>query len=598
VALGGSEDAVLHVFDVATQREVGPPIPRARAAAPSWRFDSGILFYTLLRERGDGEPLAEQLRGSRAFMRTFDAQGATSDIAILGSGLNPDVIIDADDMPTVQVSPVSPYAIGVISHGVQDEVALYVVPLTQLRGAATPWRKLASLERGITDFDLRGEWIYLLTHEDAPRFQIVRWSLRDPRPYALADAESVVPASARVLRSINVAKDALYLRETDAGYDAVRRLEYNVKFRRVAAPAAKAKAKGNARAAPRATHAALPKTAGIARGSELRLPIRGAVEELVTDPLRAGALLRIAGWTVAPAWFGVDGKTGILTRTDWLLPTGAEWTGIASTQFMVKSHDGVEVPLTVVYPKNVARDGSAPLLVEAYGAYGISQAPEFWPSLAAWLERGGVYAVAHVRGGGELGDDWHRGGYRATKPNSWRDLIATAQWLIDNRWTAPARLALLGSSAGGLTVSNAFIERPELFAAMVSQSGFHDALRSETGAAGPANVPEFGSAATESGLADLLAMSAYARVEDGVAYPAAMLTIGFRDARVDAWDPGKMAARLQAASTSLGGSGRPVLLRVDFDAGHGSSPSQMVDETTDLFAFLLWQTGAPDFKLP
>ena len=262
----------------------------------------------------------------------------------------------------------------------------------------------------------------------------------------------------------------------------------------------------------------------------------------------------------------------------------------------VKSHDGVDVPLTIISAKNVPRDGSAPLLLDAYGAYGVSQAPQFWPSLAVWLERGGVYAVAHVRGGGELGDAWHRGGYRATKSNSWRDLIAAAQWLIGERWTTPSRLALIGGSAGGLTVSNAMIERPDLFAAMVSQSGFHDTLRSETGAAGPANVPEFGTVATERGLADLLAMSSYARAAEGVAYPAALLTIGFRDARVDPWDPGKMAARLQAISASLGEQGNPVLLRVDFDAGHGTSSAHTSDETTDLFAFLLWRTGAPGFR--
>jgi prolyl oligopeptidase len=275
-----------------------------------------------------------------------------------------------------------------------------------------------------------------------------------------------------------------------------------------------------------------------------------------------------------------------------------DWSAFAANDVTVKSHDGVDVPLTIIGPKNVARDGSAPLLLEAYGAYGVSQAPQFWPALAVWLERGGVYAIAHVRGGGELGDAWHRGGYRSTKSNSWHDVIAAAQWLIGQHWTAPTRLALIGSSAGGLTVSNAMIERPDLFAAMVSQSGFHDTLRSETGAAGPANVPEFGTVATESGLADLLAMSSYARAADGIAYPAALLTIGFRDARVDPWDPGKMAARLQAISASLGDQGKPVLLRVDFDGGHGTSSAHTSDETTDLFAFLLWRTGAPDFALP
>jgi len=594
VALGGSEDATLRVIDVATRKEVGAPIPRARGAAPVWRYDGEVLFYTQQRARTAGEPAPEQFRNSQAFMRTYAPGGLERDTALLGSGLDPAITIDKEDTPAIYVSPVSPFVIGVVSHGVQDEMTLYVAPLTQLRGVATPWRKLATADHGITDFDLRGEWIYLLTHENADRNQVVRWSLRDPQPYALADAEVVVAASDRVLRSVNVAKDALYVHETDGGYDTLRRLEYNVKLKRVAAPAAR----GGTRARVPKTAAALPKTAGIARGTELKLPYRGAIEEIVTDPQRAGALVRVAGWTEPPSYYSIDGKTGALAPTTLLPRSGADWSAYAATDVTVKSHDGVSVPLTIISAKNVARDGSAPLLLEAYGAYGISEAPQFWPSLAVWLERGGVYAVAHVRGGGELGEAWHRAGYLGNKPNSWRDLIAAAEWLIGERWTAPSRLALIGGSAGGLTVSNAMIERPDLFAAMVSQSGFHDTVRSETGAAGPANVPEFGTVATEDGLADLLAMSSYARATEGVAYPAALLTIGFRDARVDPWDPGKMAARLQAISAALGKQGNPVLLRVNFDAGHGNGSARTSDETTDLFAFLLWRTGAADFALP
>ncbi len=594
VALGGSEDVTLRIIDVATRKQVGASIPRARGASPVWRYDGDLLFYTQQRARAAGEPASEQFRNSRAFMRAFSPGGLERDTALLGNGLDPAIAIDKDDIPAIYVSPLSPFAIGVVSHGVQDEFTLYVAPLTQLRGAATPWRKLATAEQGITDLDLRGEWIYLLTHENADRYQVVRWSLRDPRPYALHDAEVVVAASDRVLRSVHVAKDALYVHETDGGYDTLRRLEYNVKLKRAAAPAAR----GGTRARSVKGAAALPKTAGIARGTELKLPYRGAIEEVVTDPQRAGALVRVAGWTEAPSYYSIDGKSGALARTELLPRSGADWSAYAATDVTVKSRDGVDVPLTIIGAKSVPRDGSAPLLLDAYGAYGVSQAPQFWPALAVWLERGGVYAVAHVRGGGELGDAWHRGGYRATKSNSWQDVIDAAQWLISERWTAPNRLALIGGSAGGLTVSNAMIERPDLFAAMVSQSGFHDTLRSETGAAGPANAVEFGTVATEGGLADLLAMSSYARAADGVAYPAALLTIGFRDARVDPWDPGKMAARLQAISASLGEQRNPVLLRVEFDAGHGTSSAHTSDETTDLFAFLLWRTGAPDFALP
>ena len=258
VATGGNEDATLHVIDVATHQPIGAPIPRARGANPAWRYDGEVLFYTQLRERAAGEPASGQFRDSRAFMRTFAPSVAPVDVALFGRGVNPAVTIGPDDTPTVHVSPVSPYVIGVVSHGVQDEFSLYVAPMTQLRGAATPWRRLATPEQGITDFDLRGEWIYLLTHEDAPRYQVVRWSLRDPRPYTLANAEVVVSPSERVLRSLSVAKDALYVHETDAGSSALQRLEYNVKLKRVAA---RARPRQAAREAAR-TPAALPKVAG------------------------------------------------------------------------------------------------------------------------------------------------------------------------------------------------------------------------------------------------------------------------------------------------------------------------------------------------
>jgi len=241
-----------------------------------------------------------------------------------------------------------------------------------------------------------------------------------------------------------------------------------------------------------------------------------------------------------------------------------------------------------VYPKNARLDGDAPLLLDAYGAYGISQQPFFWPTLLAWLERGGIYAVAHVRGGGEFGKTWHDAGRLANKPNTWLDLIAAAETLARERWTSPAHLGIIGGSAGGIAVGGALVTRPELFRAVVSNVGVHDLLRYETTANGPSNVPEFGSVATEAGFRMLYAMSSYHQVRDGVVYPAALVTTGFNDPRVDSWEPGKMAARLQAVSGATGGSGRPVLLRVDFSGGHGigATKAQSIELWADIFAFL------------
>ncbi len=183
----------------------------------------------------------------------------------------------------------------------------------------------------------------------------------------------------------------------------------------------------------------------------------------------------------------------------------------------------------------------------------------------AWIERGGVYAVAHVRGGGEYGKQWYRGGYKLTKPNTWRDFIACAEYLVKQKYTSPGKLAGMGGSAGGILIGRANTERPDLFAAAIDSVGCSDTLRIELSENGPANIPEFGSVKTQEGFEDLYAMSSYQHVRDGTPYPAVLLTTGSNDPRVAPWQAAKMTARLQAATSS----GKPVLLRVDYQAGHG-----------------------------
>jgi prolyl oligopeptidase len=199
-----------------------------------------------------------------------------------------------------------------------------------------------------------------------------------------------------------------------------------------------------------------------------------------------------------------------------------------------------------------------------------------------------------VRGGGENGEDWYKAGYKATKPNTWNDAIACAEWLIANKYTSSARLAIWGGSAGGIFVGRSITDRPELFGAAIDQVPASDMLRFETTANGAPNVPEFGSIKTEEGFKSLLAMSSYHHIKDGVKYPAVLVITGINDPRVDAWEASKMAARLQAATSS----GKPVLLRIDYDAGHGigSTKKQAYEERADIFAFLFWQFGVAGFQ--
>ena len=582
ISLGGSEDATLHVTDVASGREVGAPVPRMDIGDPAaWRIDSSALFYTQLNELLPGQDPVEKFRNGRVYVRDF---GPGPDRPVFGRGLDPTIVLDPDDVVRVR-SYLSSYAIATVQHGNDSEVAVYAAPLAQVGTPNAQWRRIAGVEDGVTGFDVRGEWVYLLSNAKAPRYRIVRWSLADGAPLALDRAETVVAESARVITGLSVAKDALYVQQLDGGYGRLLRLEFNVKL-----PQAKPAARPPKRATTAPPARSLPKQAGIARATEVRLPFEGSIGELVTDPVRSGALVRLASWTHSPAYYATQ-PGGTLARLSLQPPSQVDFSGIAATRILVKSHDGVEVPVSIVYPRNLPRDGHAPLLLGAYGAYGITQEPYFSATLLAWLERGGVYAVAHVRGGGEFGKAWHEAGRLAQKPNTWLDLIAAAEALVRERWTDPAHLAIIGGSAGGIAVGNALATRPDLFRAVVSQVGVHDLVRSETTANGPSNVTEFGTVSTEPGFRMLYAMSSYHRVKDGVGYPAVLLTTGYNDPRVDAWESGKMAARLQAVNGAAGGSGRPVLLRVEFAGGHGigSTRRQALDETADVYAFLLWQ---------
>jgi len=250
--------------------------------------------------------------------------------------------------------------------------------------------------------------------------------------------------------------------------------------------------------------------------------------------------------------------------------------------------------VSIVYAKGVKRDGSAPLYLQAYGAYALDIDPGFSPRFLPWLDLGGVYAVAHVRGGGELGEDWHKAGQKLTKPHTWRDCIDAAKWLIANKWTSSAKLAVEGTSAGGIMVGRFLTEAPSLLAVAVVRVGDSNATRFEFMEAGPANIPEFGTIKDREGFKGLLEMDAYQHVKDGTAYPAVMLTTGMTDPRVAPWEAMKMTARLQKATSS----GKPVILRVETDAGHGlgSTRQQRDVETADTYAFILNQTGDPRFR--
>ena len=405
----------------------------------------------------------------------------------------------------------------------------------------------------MTDAALIGSTLYLLTHRKAPHFKVLRIDLANPN---LASAPVVVPESSAVITGIAAAKDALYVRRMSAGVSELLRLEH---------------------------------TAG-AGPVAVKLPFMGDIDALAADARQPGVLFNTGTWTRFGGYYAYDAASGGVVDTK-LQPQGRfdNPGNLVSTEVKVKSHDGTLVPLSIVHRKGLKLDGTAPTILYGYGAYGISQTPFYSPQYLAWFERGGVFAVAHVRGGGENGEEWYKGGYQQTKPNTWKDAIACAEWLIANSYTSSAKLAIQGGSQGGIFVGRAITDRPELFAAAIDQVPVSDALRSSFEANGELDKTEMGTTETESGFRALLAMSPYHHIRDGVKYPAVLVATGINDPRVEAWQAAKMAARLQAATAS----GRPVLLRVEYDGGHGygSTKKQRNEELADTLAFLLWQLG-------
>jgi prolyl oligopeptidase len=251
----------------------------------------------------------------------------------------------------------------------------------------------------------------------------------------------------------------------------------------------------------------------------------------------------------------------------------------------VPSHDGAMVPLSIVYKKGLKLDGTNPVLIEAYGAYGSVEKPYFSRNRITWFSRGGIYAVAHVRGGGEKGDNWYKGGFKATKANSWKDLIACAEYLIDKKYTSSQNIGVAGYSAGGITVGRAITERPELFKAAVIYVGTLNPLRMEH-TFNP-SVDEFGSAKDSLGFKYLYNMDTYHHIKEGVNYPSVLFTAGLNDSRVVPWQPAKAVAKMQQVNKE----GNLILFRVA-NSGHFDHPS-----TADVYSFLFWQLGHPDFKL-
>lgn len=558
ISQGGSENAVLHILDTTTARDTGENIDRVQfGEVIGWLPDARSFIYNRLQKLPANAQEEDKEIKSRAYLHIVGTS-PEHDTAVFGYGVSSIVKVEPADLSFVATFSDVPFAFGTLLHGSQNELTLYVAPIASIGKQNTPWRKIYDVDDDVTNLAVRGDDLWLLTHKNASRFKIIHTRLSNPD---LSHADVVVPPSEAVVTNLAAAQDALYVELRDGAVDRLLRIGYE---------------------------------AG-SKPEPVTLPFEGSIELYPTDVRAPGVVFALTGWTRAERIYEYDPRTKSVTDTR-LRPTGLFDTpeDIESEEVKVRGQDGTLVPLSIVYRRGLRLDGSNPVLLNGYGAYGSSLDPFFDPTSLAWLEQGGVLAFAHVRGGGEYGNDWHTAGQKLTKPNTWRDFIACAKYLVEKKYTSPEHLAGEGASAGGILIGRAITERPDLFGAALIEVGFTDALRGELEESGPGDIPEWGTVKEPDGFKGLYEMSAYAHVKDGTQYPAVMLTAGRNDPRVAPWESAKMTARLQAATTSS----KPILLRLEYEAGHGigSTKTQVEQELADEWSFLFWQLGVTRFR--
>ena len=561
----GSEAAVLHVLNTRTGKAIGSPIDRADFAAVSFSPDGRTLFFNRLQQLTPGMPDTEKYQRSKVWMlKVGDEVGRA--VPVFGVDV-PGVDIGAAEIPVAVVTHDGRWALGYVFNGTQREIGLFVAPAAGVLAGQPKWRRVVHPRDEVTNVAYFNDTLSLLTHKDAPRSRVVRIDLKNPE---LPKAQLLVGQSDRVITGIAAAADALYIEARDGN---VKRL-----FKRSRKPGGEV--------------------------VEVKLPVDGSFQLVgdegaigAADPRFPGLVLELQGWNRARQIYLVAADGSV--RNSGLQPQGPfdAPADVVATEVKVKSHDGALVPMSIIHKRGTPLNGRNPTILYGYASYGITEEPFYSVSRLAWLDAGGVYAIANPRGSSVFGQEWYKAGFQASKPNTWKDFIACAEWLIAQKWTSSDRLGILGGSAGGILVGRALTERPDLFVAAAPMVGALDMVRAEVTPNGVPNIPEFGTRTTESGFRSLLAMSTYHQIVDGKKYPAVLLTHGVHDPRVEVWHSTKAAARLMAAQAGIAET-RPVLLRLDFDAGHGvgSTKSQQLQERADIFTFFLWQMGVDGYQ--
>jgi prolyl oligopeptidase len=537
----GTEEGSVHVYETRSGQERFEVVPRVNGGtaggALAWNAESTGYWYSRY-PRGAERPKADMSVYTQVYFHR------------LGSRTETDAYEIGKDFPRIAeinlaTSPDGRFVVARVANGDGGEFAYY------LRDPGGAWRQFSTYQDKLVGsrFGLDGN-LYLLSHQDAPHGKILAMPLATP---TLDKAKVVIAHDPNYsIESFEPTRSRLYVADMIGGPSDLRVFDLA---------------------------GAMLRTVPVLPVSSVSQVVRTENDDVLYDN---------ESFIDPPAWFRIAGADGQPAKTAMASSTSVDFSDTEVLREYAVSRDGTKVPINIVEKKGTRRDHGNPTILWGYGGYGVNITPSYSPTYRFWLEQGGVYALANLRGGSEYGEEWHLAGRLLAKQNVFDDYAACAQYLIDHGYTSHDKLALMGGSNGGLLMGAVVTQHPDVARAVVSFVGIYDMLRVETQPNGAFNVTEYGTVKDPEQFTALYAYSPYHHVKDDTAYPAILLTTGVNDPRVEPSNSYKMTARVQAATSSSA----PILLRVT-QSGHGvgSSLDEEVSESIDVDTFLVNQLG-------
>jgi prolyl oligopeptidase len=541
----GSEMSTLHIVETKTGKLLPDTIERTRAASIAWMPDNSAFYYTRYPKKGD-VPAGQEMYNRHVFYHELGTDAAI-DPLIFGEGRDP------EDWPSLSIDNDGRFLLITVEQG-WTKSELFLMDMKK----GTPPTRITTGKNFLYRASVYNGRLYITTNEDAPRSRVF---VAEAGEYDRDDWKELIPQTGSVLQDIGLWGDKLFTQYEQNATSQLKIFDLGGKL-----------------------------------VSEIRLPALGTVFEAEGKWDRDEIFYGFESFTVAPSVYRYDltsGSSSLWAKVD---APSIDSSAYEVNQEWFHSKDGARVPMFIVNKKGLKKDGRNPTLLTGYGGFNVSITPEFDSDNYLWLEHGGVFAVANLRGGAEFGEDWHRAGMLDKKQNVFDDMIAAAEHLIAEKYTDKDHLAIQGGSNGGLLMGAMITQRPDLFRAVVCQVPLLDMLRYQNFQIAKLWVPEYGSADNPDQFKWLYAYSPYHHVKKGEEYPAILFMTADTDTRVDPMHAEKMTALMQDEAKNGKSSTRPILLRIETKAGHGAGKpvAKQIEEYTDIYSFLFWQLGVKD----